>query len=43
MDQERALLDTLTQVARWRVDGQRLVLLDERGAPLLAFDAVYLR
>jgi len=43
MDQERALLDTLTQVARWRVDGQRLVLLDERGAPLLLFDAVYLR
>ena len=43
MDQERALLDTLAQVARWRIDGQRLMLLDERGAPLLQFDAVYLR
>ncbi|HET9208503.1 MAG TPA: META domain-containing protein [Burkholderiaceae bacterium] len=43
MDQERALLDTLTQVARWRIDGQRLALLDERGATLLLFDAVYLR
>jgi uncharacterized lipoprotein YbaY/heat shock protein HslJ len=43
MDQERALLDTLTQVARWRVDGQRLALLDERGATLLLFDAVHLR
>ena len=43
MEQERALLDTLAQVARWRIDGQRLVLLDERGAPLLQFDAVYLR
>ncbi|HYJ98663.1 MAG TPA: META domain-containing protein, partial [Burkholderiaceae bacterium] len=43
MDQERALLDALTQVARWRVNGQRLVLLDERGAALLLFDAVYLR
>ena len=43
MDQERAFVDTLALVARWRVDGQRLVLHDERGAPLLLFDAVYLR
>jgi heat shock protein HslJ len=43
MEQERALLDTLALVSRWRIDGQRLLLLDERGTPLLLFDAVYLR
>lgn len=43
MEQERAFLDTLALVARWRVDGQRLALLDERGDVLLQFDAVYLR
>lgn len=43
MEQERALLDALTRVARWRVEGQRLVLLNAGGTPLLQFDAVYLR
>jgi uncharacterized lipoprotein YbaY/heat shock protein HslJ len=43
MEQERALLDALTRVARWRVDGQRLLLLGDSGTPLLQFDAVYLR
>jgi uncharacterized lipoprotein YbaY/heat shock protein HslJ len=42
MEQERAFLDTLAQVTSWRVDGQRLTLLDERAAPLLQFEAVYL-
>ena len=43
MEQERAFLDTLALVARWRLDGQRLALVDERGAPLLQFEAVVLR
>jgi copper homeostasis protein (lipoprotein) len=42
MEQERVLLDTLPQVARWRIEGQRLTLLDERGTPLLRFDALLL-
>lgn len=43
MEQERAFLDTLAAVARWRIDGQRLDLFDERGDVLARFDAVYLR
>lgn len=43
MQQERAFLDTLAVVVRWRVDGQRLALLDERGTVVLQFEAVYLR
>jgi len=43
MEQERAFLDALSTVARWRVDGQRLELLDERGEVLLRFEAVYPR
>jgi copper homeostasis protein (lipoprotein) len=42
MAQERVLLDTLPQVARWRIEGQRLTLLDQRGVALLQFDAVLL-
>ena len=43
MERERAFLDAFTAVARWRLQGQRLVLLDEHGVPLLQFDAVDLR
>jgi len=43
MEQERVFLDTLGLVARWRIDGQRLTLLDERGATLLQFEALVLR
>jgi len=43
MEQERAFLDTLGVVARWRVDGQRLELSDSRGEVVLRFEAVALR
>jgi uncharacterized lipoprotein YbaY/heat shock protein HslJ len=43
MEQERAFLDALAQVVRWRIDGQRLAVFDERGAVVLQFEAVYLR
>lgn len=43
MEQERVFLEALALVARWRVDGQRLELLDERGEVLLRFEALYLR
>lgn len=43
MEQERAFLDTLAAVSGWRVEGERLLLLDGAGAPLLQFDAVVLR
>jgi uncharacterized lipoprotein YbaY/heat shock protein HslJ len=43
MEQERAFLDALSTVARWRIDVQRLELLDERGEVLLRFEAVALR
>jgi len=39
MDQERGFLESLSTVARWRIDGERLELLDEQGATLLQFDA----
>jgi uncharacterized lipoprotein YbaY/heat shock protein HslJ len=43
MQQERAFLDALSTVARWRIEGQRLELVDARGEVLLRFEAVYLR
>ena len=43
MEQERAFLDALAVVARWRVDGQRLELIDERGDVLARFEAVVVR
>jgi len=43
MEQERDFLDTLGVVARWRIDGQRLELLDERADVVARFEAVVLR
>ncbi len=43
MEQERAFLDTLALVARWRIDGQRLELVDERADVVARFEAVYSR
>ena len=43
MEQERAFLDALSAVARWRVDGQRLDLLDERGGTIAQFESRYMR
>ena len=43
MEQERAFLDTLGVVARWRIDGQRLELLDERADVVARFEAAALR
>ena len=43
MEQERAFLDALAEVARWRIDGQRLELTDPRGEVVARFEAVYLR
>jgi heat shock protein HslJ len=40
MEHERAFFDALPLVARWRIEGQRLTLLDERGTVLLQFEAV---
>lgn len=39
MAQERAFLDALSTVARWQIDGQRLLLRDARGEVVLRFDA----
>ena len=43
MEQERTFLDALGAVARWRIDGQRLELVDSRGDVLARFEAVVLR
>jgi heat shock protein HslJ len=43
MAQERAFLDTLAKVARWRITGQRLELYDATGASLARFESRYLR
>jgi heat shock protein HslJ len=43
MAQEQALLDALAATARWRIDAQRLDLLDAQGASLARFEAVALR
>ena len=42
MEMERAFLDTLSVVARWRIDGQRLELIDSRGDVLARFEAAKL-
>lgn len=38
MAQEQAYLDALAAVARWRIDNQRLALLDARGSVLAEFE-----
>ena len=43
METERAFLDVLTTVARWRIDSQRLELLDARGDVVAEFEARYLK
>jgi copper homeostasis protein (lipoprotein) len=43
MELERALLDTLPQVTTWRVQGQRLELLDGQGTAVAAFESRYLK
>jgi heat shock protein HslJ len=40
MELERGFLDMLAVVARWRIDGQRLELIDSRGDVLARFEAV---
>jgi putative lipoprotein len=40
---ERAFLDTLPQVATWRIDGQQLELRDGQGTSLAAFESRYLK
>ena len=43
MEQERAFLEALAAVARWRIVGQRLELIDSRGEVLMRFEAVAVR
>jgi uncharacterized lipoprotein YbaY/heat shock protein HslJ len=43
MEQERAFLEALAAVARWRIVGQRLELIDSRGEVLMRFEAVAMR
>jgi copper homeostasis protein (lipoprotein) len=43
MAQEQTFLDALAAAARWRIDAQRLELLDAQGASLARFEAVALR
>ncbi len=43
MEQERAFLDTLPAVARWRIEGQRLELLDAGGSVVAQFESRHLR
>lgn len=40
---ERAFLDALSAVAGWRIDGERLELLDAGGATVAQFESRYLR
>jgi heat shock protein HslJ len=35
MEQERQVLDSLQRIARWKIDGNKLVLVDEQGAALM--------
>jgi heat shock protein HslJ len=42
-DDERGFLDALGAAARWRIDGERLELLDAQGGSLARFESVYLR
>ena len=43
MELERSFLDTLPQVTSWRIDGQRLQLLDGQRTVLAVFEARYLK
>jgi putative lipoprotein len=43
MERERAFLEALSQVVRWRIRGQQLELLDGQLGPVALFDAVHLR
>lgn len=43
MEQERAFHQALDTVVRWRIDGQRLELLDGKGSAVLEFESRYLR
>jgi uncharacterized lipoprotein YbaY len=43
MAQERAFLDALAVVGRWRIDGQRLELFDTSGEPRVLFESRYLK
>jgi heat shock protein HslJ len=38
MEQEHAFVDALGKVARWRIDNQRLALLDEHGSTIAEFE-----
>jgi putative lipoprotein len=43
MELERGFLEMLAVVARWRIDGQRLELVDSRGDVLARFEAAKLQ
>lgn len=43
MELELACLDTLPQVAGWRIEGQQLELLDAQGTVLAVFESRYLK
>ncbi|GAA5175118.1 hypothetical protein GCM10025771_06420 [Niveibacterium umoris] len=43
MEQEQRFLAALAEVRHWRIEGQRLVLRDAKGATLARFEAVALR
>lgn len=43
MQQERAFLDALAEVVRWRIDGQRLLLFDAGGRMIGEFESRYLQ
>lgn len=43
MQYERAFHDALGKVSAWRIDGERLELLDESGASVAQFESRYLR
>jgi heat shock protein HslJ len=42
MEQESAFLDALSAIKRWRVEGQHLDLMDERGEVIAQFESRYL-
>jgi heat shock protein HslJ len=42
MEQERAFIDTLATVTRWRIAGQQLELLDANGQVIALFEPRYL-
>ena len=43
MQQEQTYLNALGQAAGWRIDGQKLVLLDASGRAVANFESVYLK